>query len=533
MADTNAINMAIELVSQPGINRDKTQYDSPNYIDGQHTRWYGGKPRKMGGYRILDQGDEEIVRTLFDVNRGSSNDIYCGRASSVRYFNVSRNGDVNSRVDRTPAGFITNPENLWRFDRFTNAATTEPYAADNGNYIVGFASPCASNPSDETENIVYAGRITDNAPLVPVLTNRTEATPLTCSGWIIALPPLLVALGTDGIMRWCYPGMLNNWTDEADGTGSPNAFIPANSKILRAEAVPGANESSLLIYTSDTIYRASFQITGTTTLLVQWTSQTLQRNATIQSPLSVASYNQTLVWPGVDQFYIYNGTLSSLDNTMNSQYFYDNLNNDFYGKIFSVPIPKYREVWTFFPFGDAVENTTAVIINFQENTWYDTRLPRAAGIPAGSFPYPIMSSSEKTYFNTPSGRKFSYPIWQHEFGYDRQEGENIYPIEAYFETHILDLYTQNPTSNVLIDTLRVEPNFNMLERMQVTIKNRMYSASAPEIVGPFTFDPSTELVDGIYSQGRQISLLFSSNEINGRFQSGKIILGYRPGSAVP
>jgi hypothetical protein len=56
--------IVIPLEAEPGIQRDGTKFASKSYIDGQWCRFYMGKPRKMGGYELIDSGNNEIITDI-------------------------------------------------------------------------------------------------------------------------------------------------------------------------------------------------------------------------------------------------------------------------------------------------------------------------------------------------------------------------------------------------------------------------------------------------------------------------------------
>src|ERR1700748_3414476 len=124
----------IPLQFRPGIQRDGTPYNAKACIDGQWVRWtlqegaLGAVPNKIGGYKIIDNGDGTIIRTLYDVAESNAVDTYMGRANSLKYQHFNFDGIGTGEVDRTPAppsipggpGFVVNPNNLWDFDLFAN-----------------------------------------------------------------------------------------------------------------------------------------------------------------------------------------------------------------------------------------------------------------------------------------------------------------------------------------------------------------------------------------------------------------------------
>ncbi|MEG7750677.1 hypothetical protein U2087_15640, partial [Listeria monocytogenes] len=80
-------------------------------------------------------------------------------------------------------------------------------------------------------------------------------------------------------------------------------------------------------------------------------------------------------WCGLDRLVSYNGVVQDVPNTMNSNFFFDNLNYDHATKVFAFKVPRFGEIWWCFPKGASTECNHAVIFNVRENTWYDTPLP--------------------------------------------------------------------------------------------------------------------------------------------------------------
>lgn len=115
-----AADHIIDIINpQPGIQRDGTKFDTKLYIDGQWVRFYRGRPKKIGGRILLDPGNNEIIRNIFNVDQQNNvTDCYLGRSSTLSVAQISNN-IADPEFDRTPAGFITNANNNWTFDRYT------------------------------------------------------------------------------------------------------------------------------------------------------------------------------------------------------------------------------------------------------------------------------------------------------------------------------------------------------------------------------------------------------------------------------
>ena len=112
--------------------------------------------------------------------------------------------------------------------------------------------------------------------------------------------------------------------------------------------------------------------------------------------------------------------MKEIPNNMNQNYFFDNLNYDQRQKVWATKVPRYGEIWWFYPRGDATECTDAIIYNVRENTWYDAGEARGAQRSAGYFSqvfaYPVAadwhtSEAETVFtetFNEVSGSEFLY-----------------------------------------------------------------------------------------------------------------------------
>jgi hypothetical protein len=90
-------------------------------------------------------------------------------------------------------------------------------------------------------------------------------------------------------------------------------------------------------------------------------------------------------WCGVDRFLLYNGTVKEIPNNFNQNYFFDNLNYNQRQKVWATKVPRYGEIWWFYPRGNATECTDAIIFNTREGVWYDAGEALGARRSAGYF----------------------------------------------------------------------------------------------------------------------------------------------------
>jgi len=157
----------------PGIQRDGTQMDSNQYIDGQHVRFYRGKPKKIGGQKLLDPGSTEIIRNMYAVEEiDNSTDVYLGRPSRLNVFNIN-NGQASPEISRTPGNFIADEENVWSFDEITilNASgpvtlTNNPLSTVNLSNVVTVTVPTTNGLQNEQQVTIAGAADTNNITAV-------------------------------------------------------------------------------------------------------------------------------------------------------------------------------------------------------------------------------------------------------------------------------------------------------------------------------------------------------------------------------
>lgn len=508
------------LISKPGIQRDGTPFASQSCIDGQWCRFYMGRPRKIGGYTLIDIGNSEIIRSQFAVPKPSSIDDYLGRASSITYNNFNFNGIGLGEVDRTPAGYIPNVNNVWDMDLFT---TTVPTL---NRFIVASAIPNGNDISNSVNGNIYYGNTNDNLQLVQII--GTDTFPVQVSGGVCFSSPVMIAYGNDGFVRWSNAGDITTWDPI-------NNIIIDNTKVIQMYRSRGGTNPQLLAWTLGSLLNLTYIPGGTAgTFAVS----TIQDNITVISPNSIIQYNQQFFWIGIDQFYFFNGIVQRLDNSMSTDWFFQNVNLAQRSKIWGMVVPRYKELWWFYPRGNSIECNACIIYNTDLNVWYDSFITRASGLSTSIFPYPLMADSQKDA--VPSGRGIvnNYGLWMHEFGVDQVILGINYSINSFYESHIMTLFGENPVNNRLLRTRRIEPDFAQVGNMSVTINNRMFpsdSLSNGQIIqtGPLSFGPDTQKVDTVTSQGRLVSYVFSSNEVGGNYQGGQTLIDYEIGDMKP
>lgn len=92
----------IILRPQPGIKRDGTRFEGDAYVDGQWVRWQRGLPRKMGGYRSVQNALTEVSRGLTAFTQQGFVYVHSGGGTKLSRFTLDPNMNSSILSDRTP-----------------------------------------------------------------------------------------------------------------------------------------------------------------------------------------------------------------------------------------------------------------------------------------------------------------------------------------------------------------------------------------------------------------------------------------------
>jgi hypothetical protein len=574
----------ISMEVPPGIQRDGTVFDAPCFVDGRWVRFQRGRPRKIGGYDAIFLNATGISRGMAMTAVNGFNYVVSGYSSGLEQWITGTSGGLGSGpYAYSLSNFTASANNLWQFDiafdstgnntnnlvahpgqnlsfitstvetpvlygefpgnyssltmskvgvftaaGSTNSTTTFTLAASNVRVAAGQSISGTGIPSGTTVTLVVGTAVTMSA--AATATGSITATfdnNIAVSGGCVVIHPYLFVYGTNGLIRNSSAGDFANWVSP-----DANATNVATGKIVRGLPIRGGSTSpSGLFWAVDALIRVSFQPSSSGGVNYYWAYDLVSSQTSIMSSSSVIEYDGIFYWCGVDRFLSYNGVVQEIPNGNNQNYFFDNVNMTQRQKVWATKVPRYGEIWWFYPKGDATECTDAIIYNVRDKTWYDAGeaigARRSAGVFSEVFFKPIWAGNE-------ANTEGKYTLWQHETGVDSIYLTNVDAVQSYFETYSIGTLgglvgsVQQPGDNLWTRLERIEPDFVQQGDMTVVVTGQGYADDTVVDSDPYVFSPGTSKID-MREQRREMRLRFESNTAGGTYQTGRVLLSITTG----
>lgn len=499
---------------RPGFSRDGTTLDRSSYIDGQWVRFQRGRPRKMGGYKEVSTNLTSIARGAYTFTRDGIVYMYSfGRNKSFITAITEAAGTGVSSVTALPS--LTDADDY----TFQIASMFDSTGGGIQKIIAHPAKNLLDVSNDDNTNI-YIADLAANPPTWSKLLDGSGGEVMV-SGGVVVLQPFLFYYGNDGFIGNTNANKPN---DSVIGPGNvANAVNVAATKIVKGLPLRGSGGSTAgLFWSLDSLIRAYF-VGGS----VGFKYETISGQSSILGPNSVIEYDGAYFWIGIDRFLSYNGQVKEVPNDQNFNWFFDNVNYEQRAKIWATKVPRFGEIWWFFPFGTATECTHAIVYNVRGGFWYDVELARSAGFFSQVFRFPSM------YGNT-ENMAGGYSAFVHEFGKNAIENNYENAIRSYFETSDFGYPTGGADSEKPVGQdywtrlTRVEPDFIQTGDMTMTVLGEEFARGDTNESAPYTFNDQTGKID-LREQRRQIRLRFESNELDGDFEMGRVVIHTEPG----
>ena len=187
------------------------------------------------------------------------------------------------------------------------------------------------------------------------------------------------------LVRWSDQESVTMWTPAATNQAG-DIRLSRGSKIVACVQ----NRQEVIVFTDTSVY--SFQYVGTPAV---WGSNIVGDNISIMSQNAAVLAAGTTYWMGVDKFYKYNGTVSTLRCDLR-EYIYANINQNQSQQIFSGTVEGFNEIWWFYCSANSTVVDSYVVYNYQDDIWYYGSLGRTAWIDSTSLTYPLSATYDNT-----------------------------------------------------------------------------------------------------------------------------------------
>ena len=365
---------------------------------------------------------------------------------------------------------------------------------------------------------------------VPTATNQILAS---------ALQRFIIAFGSNpyssaqNTVPTAFDPMLVRWSDQAQ----PYQWVPSitnqsgefrlthGSYIVAAQVARVEN----LIWTDACLY--SMQYLGPPYV---YKFDVLMDNISIISPNAAITINNVTYWMGLDKFYMYNGTVSTLPCTL-KQYVFEDLNSAQGFQVFAGGNSGYNEVWWFYCSEDTTVIDRYVIYNYLDQVWYSGNMSRSAWLDSGIRPYPLAAD-------------YNSRMLYHESSVDDNSGLTTEPIVAYVQSSDFDI--EDGQSFGFVWRMLPDVNFNGSNvnnpYVSITIVPRLNSgapygtADAPTVTSADNYAPPYPPNSSVYVvqqftgqvytrlRGRQMSFRIGSDSLGVAWQLGNPRYDVRP-----
>jgi hypothetical protein len=433
--DNNGIGAGIVEYSFAGeILTNDTLVGGTAYTNGTYTATaLTGGTGSMAKATIVVAGN---TVTTVTITNGGSGYVVGDILSAV----IPAGSGFTVRVATIDTHFVPSDLNMWQFDGFFDAT------GNNTNILL--AHPGQSlNAIDNTINTTVLAGDTTGSFMYPLQdsqgTNPTNDY-VDVSGGVVALHPYVFVYGDNGLIKNCSAGNAFDWNSP-----DTNEVNVSSQKIVKGLPLRGgSNAPSGLFWALDSLIKVSYaptQIsTGSVIEQLYWKYDIIG-NSSILSSQSVIEYDGIYYWCGVDRFLLYQGVIKEVPNSMNQNWFFDNLNYAQRQKVWATKVPRYGEIWWFYPRGDATECTDAIIFNVREQIWYDAGsspgATRTAGYFSQVFHYPTMAGAELSV---------STPLLTQNITTTNGSGVISTPISAVITTDLVVTGSGVPADSVIV-----------------------------------------------------------------------------------
>ena len=322
--------------------------------------------------------------------------------------------------------------------------------------------------------------------------------PTTVRSVIVSTPDRhLVALGADDPLKVAFASQetLGTWTASATNTAG-DQLLQGGSKIVGAKRTRG----QILIWTDTTLHSMTFRgppfIFG---------FRELATGCGLGGPLGVVEINGLVYWMGINQFFVFDGSVRQLPSTV-SNFVFDDFNLVQIEKVVAGLNKQHSEVFWFYCSASSNEIDKYCKYNYRENIWDVGSLSRTAWVDASTFNNNIGAGSNGLLYN-------------HEVGVN-DDGSAM---TAFVESADMDIGDGQQVAFIQ----RMIPDATITGTLNSFVKTRTSPADSQTSKGAFALTSSTKKVNP-RARGRQFAVRFESSALDADWRLGATRLDIQP-----
>ena len=193
-------------------------------------------------------------------------------------------------------------------------------------------------------------------------------------------------------IRFSSQESLTDWASTATNTAG-ELRLGSGSEIVTAVET----RQQILVYTDESLYAMQF-LGPPFTFGVNLVSE----NITTMGPLCAVAVEDNVFWMGLEEFYVYGGTVQRLPCTVRD-FVFDDINLNQREKIVAATNTAFSEVWWFYPSESSDTNDRYVVYNYEQQVWYFGAMARSFWMDRGIFDQPIAAGPNNYLYSQETG----------------------------------------------------------------------------------------------------------------------------------
>ena len=314
------------------------------------------------------------------------------------------------------------------------------------------------------------------------------------------------------LIRWSEQEDYTVWTPTATNTAG-DLRLGTGSHIVRAVET----KREILVFTDTALY--SMQFIGPP---YTYGIQQVSTNVTTIGFNAFAVIEDSVIWMGINKFYVYGGSTDELTCTV-KEYVFNNLDTSQADKIYVGVNSEFNEITWFYPSVGSTENDSYVTYNYADKAWTVGSLARTAWLDRGVLQYPVAAGTDNY-------------LYYHEIGTDDGSQNPAVAINSYIESSPFDIGEGDSFSfikRIIPDITFVNstnsPSVSMTLKMQ-NFPGSNYSQSNAASVAQTATVPVEQFTQQAFIRlrGRQATFKIESDRLGTRWILGSPRIEIQP-----